>query len=58
MESGTAGEVNCCSGPNDEDVYAVDWLDCKIKGLPGACARVTGCKEPGNTAVQCDHVAA
>ena len=53
-----AGEATCCSGPNNEDVYAVDWLDCKIKGLAEACARVTGCKEPGNTAVQCDHAAA
>ena len=53
-----AGEQDCCSGPNREDVYAHDWLNCKLKADGAACGRVTGCDEPGNTATQCDHQAA
>ena len=52
-----AGEQQCCSGPNNEDVYAHDWLNCKLKADEAACGRVTGCGEPGNTATQCDHQA-
>ena len=49
------GEQTCCSGPNNEDVYAHDWLDCKIKADVAACSRVVACREPGNTATQCEH---
>ena len=53
-----AGKQCSCSGPNNEDVYAYDWLDCKLKADAGACARVTRCREPRNVAAQCNHTAA
>jgi hypothetical protein len=54
-QSGPLGRY--CTGPNNEDVYVYDWLNCKLKGDTAACTRVTSCKEPGNTAVKCMHQA-
>merc|ERR1712139_322161 len=42
-------------GPNNEDVYAYDWLNCKLKGDQSACTRVTTCTQPGLSAVKCHH---
>ena len=44
-----------CSGRNREDVYAYDWLDCKLKADDDACGRVTMCNEPGLTAAECRY---
>lgn len=52
-QSGPLGRY--CTGPNNEDVYVYDWLNCNLKGDTTACTRVTSCKEPGNTAVKCLH---
>lgn len=42
-------------GPNNEDIYAYDWLDCKLKNDAAACERVTSCNEPGISAAKCNY---
>eukprot|EP01052_Picozoa_sp_SAG31_P015152 SAG31_NODE_966_length_10688_cov_8.343564_2_plen_89_part_00 len=45
-----------CTGPNREDPYVYDYLNCKLKADASACIRVTTCRMPGNRATQCAHV--